>query len=152
MDNKTFRKELLSARPHLFTIAPLTFWVLCTFVAFNLWIGVSLFIQPPRSLPAIERGFVNNQFYGIVFLAMGLILAWAIKKKNWEMAKLMMMVGLFIKSIFLYALVNIGFVVGFKATLGVLGLWLFAVAVQFGAVVYFSPPHTIGEGEQHESR
>ncbi len=141
-----FRAEIRKARPRLYTIAPLTFWVLCCFVVLNAWLGLSFFLPPDTVIPPIENHVMTDNFWGIIYMIMAASLGWGIMSKNWELAKYSMVFGLFIKSIFLYALLVIGIQRGFVGTFPVTGLWVFAVLIQLGAVIYFAPPRTPESG------
>jgi len=141
-----FKAELKRARPHLHTVAPLTFWVLVCFVIFNIWIGIALWILPSPSLPFIENSVIGNHAYAYAFWFVAFLLAWAIASKNWELGRRSMMGGLFLKSVIFYDLLAVALQNSWRSVFPTIGLWGFAYAIQLGACIHFAPPKSLEMG------
>lgn len=140
------RAKLRKVRPPLAVIAPLTHKIVLGFIVFNAWIAYTIAVQV--SLPdTIVHGIFNRVFWTVAFglVATGLLVG--VRLNDWTLIRWSMIVGLFEKAVWAYALAALAFQYGFDSVRGVLGLWLFAAWVQLVVVIYFTPnghKHGIG--------
>lgn len=140
---KLFHKnEIRQARPSLRLAAPLTYKISLGFGLLNIGIATALFQQPDFGGLVIERGVFTTTFWAWVFLTMATGVFVGLFINSWRLTRWFLMVGLLVKSLFMYALIDLGLRSGFSVVLGVLILWMFLTWVQFWTVVYFLPiPH-----------
>lgn len=127
-------------RPKLSTVAPLLNGIILMSIWLNLFLAYSLYAQAPNNRLIVSDSITLSYFWVCVFL--GLFLALLIGKltNNWTMLRNALIVGLFVKAIFTYALIVVGLQYGFDAVVGVTGLWLAITWTQFFAVRTFKLP------------
>lgn len=132
-------KEIRKLRPRLSTVSPLTHWLAVGFVWFNLLIAHIIYVTPGANL-VIYRGVFSQTFWALVFCLLSLTIVYGLWSNRWVVVRDAMIVGLFVKGVFLYALIVLAFKYGLQAVEGSLGLWLYLVWAQIGAVMFFLPP------------
>lgn len=144
----TIEKKIQAARPRLADFAPLTNSIVLGFVVFNFGIALSLFINGASSKLIIINDFLTPVFWGLCFIFVALMLLWGHRRNNWELIRRGFIFGLALKAVFLYALLQLGTTIGFKALMGTIILWLFTVHIQAMALIYFAPNVNGGKNER----
>lgn len=127
-------------QPKLNTIAPLTNGIVNIFIILNFVLALAIYSQAPNKSLIIIGSYAMSYVWVGVFVAIGLALLHGKVTNNWQIMKLGMMAGLFVKAIFTYSLIVLGLNVGFKGIIGVTGLWLAVTGVQFHTVRSFKIP------------
>lgn len=138
--------RLMRARPPLSLVSPLAFYIVIGFVMFNFWIAVSLAAMPQIDLIVITSIF-TKYFWSAVYLIMALGLAVSLVLNDWKAIRFFMGSGVFVKTLFTYALVYLGLRYGFVHISSTLTLWLFAAWVQIITVIYFTPNGRVDYGK-----
>lgn len=127
-------------KPNLANIAPLTNTMVILFIWLNFLVGLSIYIKAPNYGLIIINSYLLSYIWAAVFVLLSLLLLIGKLKNSWALIKLILSVGLFVKLIFTYALIVLGFQVGFKNIIGIITLWLGITWVQFFTVKYFNLP------------
>lgn len=130
---KTKLKEL---RPGLREVAPLTWSLILGFGILNLVLGVSLMTYPLGQQVAIVTTYTPLPLHGLYFVILGALMLVNLWRNNWKWLRILLLAGLLIKAVWLFALVVRLFTGGNAITLS---LWLFITHVQAVAYVHFIP-------------
>lgn len=139
-----FNRQVRKARPNLWVVAPLTFWIVCGFILFNFAIAYTIHLVGGYSGLVIINKVLTPDFWASVFIFLGLLPAFGIAVNSWSLVKKAMILGLFVKSLFMYALVIETSRFGFAAVGSSLVLWAFIMHIQAGVVIHFLPNgHTL---------
>jgi hypothetical protein len=135
---ENIEKRLNEARPRLSVVSPLVNAIIWGFVFTNLLLGIGLIISSGTTtsrLPVVTD-FFSLKFYGIVFLTLGLAMFYGQAKNDWHLLKATLVVGVLLKSIWLYALAYLVFNGG---SITLLAMWAFFTFIQAATYVYFTP-------------
>lgn len=128
--------KLKELRPSLRLVAPLTWTIILGFGILNLVLGWSLMHYPLGTPLAIVSDYTPLQLYGAMFIALGVAMLLNLWRNNWRWLRRLLLIGLLIKTIWLFALVMRLFNGGSAI---ILVLWMFITHVQAMAYVYFIP-------------
>jgi len=152
--SKELKAALRIARPNLKTVSPLTYWVMLVMSMFNLLFGASLFIafdtyrlSPPL---LIVNDFFNFKFWGIVFMAIGIMKIYSLWKNDWDLSRHSLMVGVAVKAMWAVALVIRALTS--PGTLLVALLWISLAAIQMGTYIWFMPPAIASYKQRRDDR
>lgn len=127
-------------QPSLSDIAPLVNGIVNVFIVLNFVIALAIYSQAPNPGLIIIRSYFMTYVWVAVYALLGLILLYGKISNQWNVIKFGLVIGLFVKAIFTYALIVLGLHVGFKGIIGVTGLWLAMTAIQFHTVRNFKIP------------
>lgn len=128
-----------SLRPRLSTISPLVHWISTGFMWLNIWLAFIIWTTPQAKLIIYNHG-TTQQFWSVVFVLLAAGVLYGILSNRWRVVRYSLVAGLFVKAVFLYALIVLAAQTSFDSVEGSLALWLFLVWVQIGAVMFFLPP------------
>lgn len=124
-------------RPKLREIAPVVYFGSWGFVVFNVFfLAPAYFSGAGRGLALIST-LLNPTFWGVVFLSIGLALGYGLLTNNWKITRGSLMVGLFVKLLWAYALLPTVFIS--FSSIGIVGLWLLVSFIQSLFIIYFVP-------------
>jgi hypothetical protein len=115
-------------------VAPLTYWISWGYVYTNIFLGIAFINIPRQQMPyIIVSRTLTPTFWGLIFIILGTMGAISLIAGNWHFIRRVLMTGLVLKSLWLYALIF-----GFKISgLGALVLFSFIAYIQFLTVIYF---------------
>lgn len=138
---KEINNQLKQIRPKLKEAAPLIHKIVWGFIVFNFWIALTVFLQKATALSVLPifNHYLNKDFWAAVFFTLAVGLMWGVAFNSWNAIRRWMMMGVFVKATWFYALLAVGAKTGLRAELGVIGLWLFAAWIQIVVVAYFIP-------------
>lgn len=138
---KDINAQLKNVRPKLRDAAPLTHKIVWSFVVFNYWIAITIYAQRASALQVLPifSGLFNRFFWATIFVILATGLMWGVIFNSWTAIRRWMILAVFVKAMWFYALVAAGARTGYRGELGVIGLWLFAAWVQIVTVAYFIP-------------
>lgn len=137
MDNmREVKRKIKELRPNLRHIAPLTWTLILGFGVLNLVLGVSLMYFKLGTPLAIVSEITPLPLYGVYFFMLGVFMLYHLVRNNWRAMRVLLLMGLLIKTIWLFALV-IRLFQGGSAI--ILSLWLFITYVQAMTYIYFIP-------------
>lgn len=131
--------EIRQARPSLAVVAPLTFWLCVGYVLLNAVLAYVIYSQPDTADLAVYKLF-SQHFLGVVFALVGIGTLVSLALNSWKSTRIILGIGLFLKALYAYSLIDLGFRIGMNQLTGILALWLTLVWVQFCMIVFFSPP------------
>lgn len=137
--------RIKKARPRLALIAPLTNAIIIAFALGNLVIGygvMALEIGPTTRRLPIVTGIFTFDFYGWIFIILGLVMLWGLWTNHWELLRKSLLFGVLTKSIWTVALV---FAVLRGGSVAVMGAWLILLAIQAATYIYFVIPPRVKE-------
>ena len=140
----TLETKINQIRPRLSRIAPLTSYLCWCFVAINLLLGLGMYLLYNTPVPIAVASVLSYHQWGIVFGAIGVIMGYALIMNDWLLLRRMHIVGIFVKSTWLIALIVR--CLAAPQTILITVIWTFLAAVQLGVYVYFFPPRSPGEG------
>lgn len=149
----THKAELAKARPTLRQVSPLSFAVITIMAIFNLLLGTLLMFaidnnQSRLSAPLIiVNDLLTYQFWGAVFIVIGIVKLFALKTNNWKLSRQSLLLGVSIKAMWSIALIFRIFLSPGSIFLTL--LWLTIAALQMACYVFFMPPN-IGSFEQRK--
>lgn len=142
MSTHELTKKLQQARPSLRTVTPLAHWILVVFAWFNVLLGVSLLIaidQSRISSPLlIVNDIFNYRFWGVVFIAIGVLKLFALKTNNWALSRRSLLVGISIKAAWAIALIIRSLTS--PGTWLITLIWLALACIQIVTFIFFMPP------------
>lgn len=148
--NKQKRQELLQARPRLKLVSPLAHWTVMIMAIFNFFLGASLLFLVDQSRFSAPLIIVNDlftyKFWGVVFIAIGLMKVYALKTNRWELARASLIVGVAVKAAWSVALIVR--VLVSPGTFFLTLLWLTVALLQMGAYIWFLPHGMVGNGKR----
>ncbi len=146
-------KQIQKARPLLKTVTPLAHWIITIFAYFNIFLGISLFFAVDQSKITASLIIVNDifsyKFWGIVFIAIGILKLFALKTNNWDLSRKSLLVGVSIKAAWALALVIRSLTS--PGTLLVTIIWFALAAIQIVTFIFFMPPG-IATNKQEKKR
>lgn len=135
-------KAIKAARPRLRVVSPLAHWVMLVMAIFNLVLGLSLYTQfdSPRFSASllIVNDIFSFKFWGITFMAIGLIKLFALYTNNWNLARRSLLIGVGVKATWAVALTLR--TLTSPGTLFVNIIWLTLAMLQMGTYIWFMPP------------
>lgn len=135
-------KQLQIARPSLRVVSPMSWWVVLVMAAFNVVLGLSLFLGVDENrLSAsllIVNDFLTFKFWGVVFIVLGLLKFWSLFRNNWKLARQTLFMGVSVKAAWMVALTIRSLVS--PGTIFVNLLWVTVALIQMGCYVWFMPP------------
>lgn len=135
--------DIRKARPNLSVAAPLTFWLCIGYSGLNLALGYIIYSVKDVSDLEIYK-LISQTSVGLIFAAISFTLLFSLIINAWSLTRILLGIGLFIKSFYAYSLVVLGTQIGFQAINGILVIWLFITYVQFCMIVFFAPPYLNG--------
>lgn len=148
MEDLNIHQEIAKARPKLLQVSPFVARIFMGFAITNIVLGFGLFISQvgdnTRRLPVIND-FITLKFYGVVFFVLGLVMIYAYVKNSWRLMRSTLVCGIFLKSVWLYALVWLALHSG---SITLLSIWAFFSYSQILTYIYFSPKVRISDGKQ----
>lgn len=134
--------QLAQARPRLKQVSPLSYWVIMIMAIFNIALGFTLIYGIDRNRLSASLIIVNNiltyQFWGVVFILIGLLKLYAIKSNNWNLSRKSLLVGVSVKAMWAVALIFRIFIS--PGTVFITLLWLCVAALQMACYIFFMPP------------
>lgn len=135
-------KELQIARPSLRLVSPMSWWTVIVMAVFNILLGLSLLLLVDQSRFSAPLLIVNDiltfRLWGIIFIAIGLLKAYAIWANNWNLARRSLFIGVSIKAAWMIAL-TIRTLIS-PGTFFLNLTWITIALLQMGAYVWFLPP------------
>lgn len=138
----TLEKQILKARPSLKVVTPLAFWIIVVYAVFNILLGISLFFAIDQTKITASLIIVNDfftyRFWGIVFIAIGILKLIALKTNNWSLSRKSLLVGVSIKAAWALALIFRS--ITSPGTWLVTIIWLALSAIQVITFIFFMPP------------
>lgn len=136
------KKRIRQARPKLKEVAPHSFWFLLLMAGFNITFGVSLALAIDKeritSSLLIVNDYLTYEFWGIIFIVLGLTKIAAVVFNQWRLARVTLMAGVTIKAAWMVALA-IRFLVS-PGTILVAALWGTIALAQMLCYIFFLPP------------
>ncbi len=137
-------KQIQKARPKLKDIAPLTDAIIKSFGFFNILLGISLMqlynIEQSPTL-AIVNSFFSFRVWAIIFIVLGVVKLWAIRKNNWELLRKILISAVLIKSVWFFALILQ--ILSGEGTFAVVILWSLLTVIQLFTYIYFAPTYYV---------
>lgn len=150
----TLKEAIRIARPKLRTVSPLAHWVMTVMGVFNLFLGVSLFTAFDANRVSSSLLIVNSittyQFWGVVFVILGLIKLYSLLKNDWNLARHSLLIGVAIKAAWAVALLIRALTS--PGTLLVAFLWIALALIQMGTYIWFMPPAISSYKQRREDR
>jgi hypothetical protein len=138
----TLEKQIQKARPLLKTVTPLAYWIITIYAYFNILLGISLFLAVDQSKITASLLIVNDifsyKFWGIVFMAIGVLKLVALHTNNWKLSRQSLLVGVAIKAAWALALVVRSLTS--PGTWLVSIIWIALAAIQIVTFIFFMPP------------
>lgn len=105
---KDIERKIRKAQPRLRKARPLPFWIILIFAAFNVALGISLYLSFDASRITASLIIVNEvftfRFWGIVFILVGLLKMYSLVTNNWILARQSLLIGVSIKAAWAVAL------------------------------------------------
>lgn len=139
--NKVMR-EIMHARPKLRIVSPISFWIILILAFFNLALGTTflfgLDINRFSNSLLIVNSILTFQFWGVVFIAIGLVKLYSLWKNNWELARTSLIIGVSVKAAWMVGLTIRIFVS--PGTFFVDLLWITVALIQMSTYIFFLPP------------
>jgi hypothetical protein len=136
------QKQIQQARPRLRQVTPLVHWIITVYAYFNILLGISLFLAVDQSKITASLIIVNDifsyKFWGIVFIAIGILKLFALKTNNWDLSRKSLLVGVSIKAAWALALIIRSFTS--PGTFLVTIIWFALAAIQIITFIFFMPP------------
>jgi len=136
MTNIELERRIKQIRPALRLVAPLTFFIMIGFAALNIFIGASLF-DFNFGLPLVVAGIISLHAWSAIFITHGLLILSAIQHNSWAWLKRLLLVGVTIKTIWLFELISLAIRGGSPFFVFV---WSFLLYLQISTYIYFAPP------------
>ncbi|MFA5172581.1 MAG: hypothetical protein WC426_13550 [Sulfuriferula sp.] len=130
------KQQIKELRPGLRQVAPLTWSIILGFGILNLVLGASLMYYPLGKPVAIITPYTPLALYGLIFVVLGVFMLLNLYKNNWKWLRRLLIIGVLIKSVWLFALVLRLFDGGNAI---ILALWLFLTHVQAMTYIHFIP-------------
>ena len=129
---------LVRQTPQLKHVSPFTYFICWGYVFTNILIGLGLIITNLTTSPyVIVRGPFTYKFWGGCFIFLAILGAIALLANKWRFIRGVLVSGLILKSLWLYALM-IAYSV---SELTILGMFGFLAYIQFLTVVFFPKEH-----------
>lgn len=149
------QREIRNARPRLRLVSPLVHWVILVMGIFNILLGISLYLAFDAARVSAPLLIVNDlftyRFWGIVFVALGILKLYSLWANNWNLAKNSLLVGISVKAAWAIALTIRSLTS--PGTLLINFIWLALAAIQVGTYIFFMPPNVpLAESQMREDR
>ena len=150
LGKKTLKQQLHKARPKLRTVSPMAYWTVMVMAIFNLLLGASLSLLVDEGRLSAPLIIVNDvftyKFWGVVFIAIGIMKIYALLSNRWELARTSLIVGVAVKAMWAVALIVR--VLVSPGTFFLTLLWVTVALLQMGAYIWFLPHGFIGSGKK----
>lgn len=133
-------KQLDKLHPRLRALAPMSFWVTSVYATLNMAIGGTFLVafhQVDRTDLIIVNTVTTFQFWGVVFVLLGLGKYWALYHNRWASTKRLMLAGVAVKTTWAIALFLRSLMI--PGTMLVAALWVALAVIQIITVIYFVP-------------
>lgn len=141
--------EIREARPSLRIVSPLAHYVVLIMGIFNILLGLTLIYGIDKSRLSASLIIVNEfssyTFWGVLFIILGIVKLYSLKKNDWKLARNTLIVGVAIKAMWSVALIFRIFIS--PGTVFITLCWLCIAALQMATYIFFMPPN-IGEYKQ----
>ncbi len=141
MSKLSLKEQIHRARPSLRLVSPLSYWTVTVMAVFNLLLGGSLLALVDQTRLSAPLIIVNDlftyKFWGVLFIAIGLLKLYALWSNKWELARTSLIVGVSVKAAWAVALI-IRVLVS-PGTFFLTLLWLTVAMLQMGAYIWFLP-------------
>lgn len=152
---KDLEKAIKLARPRMKAVTPLANSILTIYAFFNLFLGVSFILALDQSrLSSAPLLIVNDvftyDFWGFVFVAIGILKLYSIKTNNWALARKSLLVGVAIKAAWAIALIVRS--ITSPGTWLITLMWLALAFVQIATFIFFMPPSVASYKQRREDR
>lgn len=135
-------KQLQHARPRLKLVSPLAHWTVLVMAWFNILLGSAMLLVLDHRIFSSPLLIVNDvftfQFWGILFLGLGLLKLWSLKINDWRLSRNTLLLGVAVKAAWMVALTFRSVIE--PQTLFINLCWITIALLQMGAYVYFMPP------------
>lgn len=142
MTTHHLEKEIRKARPRLRVVSPLAFWVVLVMGLFNLALGATFILGLDASKITTSLLIVNEvftfEFWGVIFIALGLVKLYSLWSNNWSLARRTLFFGVSIKAAWMVALTIRTFISPGTVLFNL--LWVTIALLQMGAYIWFMPP------------
>lgn len=146
--------EIRDARPNLRTVSPLAHYIVFLLGIFNVLLGLTLMFGIDKSrLSAsliIVNEFASYTFWGVVFIALGILKLYSLKVNDWKLARRSLIIGVSIKAAWSVALIFRVFIS--PGTVFITLCWLIIAAMQMATFIFFMPPSTEGYKQRRKDR
>ena len=147
---QSLKTQLHIARPNLRTVSPMAYWTVLVMAFFNFVLGASLYLlfdAPRLSAPLIiVNDILTYKFWGIVFVAIGIMKIYSLLTNRWELARTSLIVGVAVKAAWSVALIVR--VLVSPGTFFLTLLWVTVALLQMGAYIWFLPHGFVGNGKK----
>lgn len=130
------KQKLKELRPNLRLVAPLTWSIILGFGILNVVLGISLMYYPLGRSISIVSTYTPMWLYGVLFAVLGVAMLLNLYKNNWRWLRRLLLIGLLLKAIWMFALI-LRLLDGGSAI--ILSLWLFITHIQAMAYIHFVP-------------
>lgn len=138
----TLEKQIQQARPSLKMVTPLVHWIIIIYAYFNIIFGLSLFFAIDQTKISASLLIVNDifsyKFWGVIFIAIGILKLFALKTNNWNLSRKSLLVGVSIKAAWAVALVVRSLTS--PGTFLVSIIWVALAMIQIVTFIFFMPP------------
>lgn len=138
----SLEKQIQKARPGLRVVSPSSWWTVLIMGVFNIFLGLSFLFLVDQTRFSASLLIVNDvltfRFWGIVFVALGLVKLYALYSNNWNMARKSLFFGVSVKAAWMVALTVRTLISPGTFFLNL--LWVTIALLQMGAYVWFLPP------------
>lgn len=118
-------------------VSPMVYFSCWAFASINIFFLAPAFFFANGNKGLVLVGALPSILWGIIFLLMGGFMIGALLVNQWNMIKIMLVLGLFIKSLFAWALVFTVF--ASFGNIGIVGVWFGLMTWQALCIVYFTP-------------
>lgn len=138
MSKEELQQAIKEARPPLSVVAPLTNAICRGYVAVNIAIGLGMILlYAPTTDIVIVNNLFTFDFWGAVFIILGLTQWWGLHKNDWQFSKFSLLLGLAVKSCWFVALAVR--VLENPSAIVITLVWLFFAYVQAMTYIHFLP-------------
>lgn len=135
-------KQLEEARPSLRIVSPMSWWLVHVMGWFNILLGLSFLLAIDQDRITASFLIVNDiltfKFWGIVFILIGIVKLYSLKRNKWGLARKSLLLGVSVKAAWAIALTVRTLVSPGTVFLNL--LWITVALLQMGCYVWFMPP------------
>lgn len=147
-------KQIQKARPKLSVVSPMAYWIVLVMGWFNILLGLTFVLAIDATRFTASLIIVNDlltfQFWGVVFMAIGILKLFSLRMNNWELARNTLFWGVSVKAAWMIALTIRTFVS--PGTIFLNLLWITIALLQIGCYIWFMPPSTEGYKQRRTER
>ena len=140
--SETLKQKIREARPSLRAISPMSFWFIALMGAFNILLGISLFLTLDElriSAPLIiVNELLTYKLWGVVFITLGFVKLLTLRANNWKWARRSLILGVSLKATWMVALIIRALTSPGTVFLGL--LWATVALTQIICYIFFLPP------------